>query len=57
VALLACSAFAASSAAPALQQPDVTDVLRRVSMAETERESDVRKLVCTRQYTMRNKRW
>jgi hypothetical protein len=44
-------------AASAAQQAETVQVLQRVSAAENERESDVRKVTCTRQYTLRNKRW
>jgi hypothetical protein len=59
LALLACSAAAplAFCAAAEAQQADTLQVLRRVSAAETERESDLRKVTCTRQYTLRNQRW
>jgi len=56
--------LALSTAAPVLvgtasadEQSDSVRMLRRVSAAENERESGVGKVTCTRQYTLRNKRW
>jgi hypothetical protein len=44
-------------ASPAAQAADTAEVFSRVAAAESERESDVREVICTRQYTLRNKRW
>ena len=58
--------LALSAAAPVLlgaasmaeqQQAEIVQTLQRVNAAETERESAVRHVTCTRQYTLRNKRW
>lgn len=46
--------YAASSTA---LKADTLQVVSRVAAAESERESDVRKVICTRQYTLRNPRW
>jgi hypothetical protein len=59
VAFLACSALAPTligASAEALQA-ETLQVVNRVNAAESQRESDVRKVTCTRQYTLRNKRW
>lgn len=56
-ALLACSAVAAPALLGAVSNADVVQVVSRVSAAESERESDIGKVICTRRYTLRNKRW
>jgi hypothetical protein len=58
VALLALSAAApVLVGAASAEQSDSVQMLRRVSAAENEREAGVDKVTCTRQYTLRNKRW
>ena len=48
---MAPALFGATTTAEAIQ------IVSRVSIAESERESDVGKVICTRKYTLRNKRW